>query len=91
MPQKIIIKFKTEVYENGTLKGFDYYMVTLNVPSFTKCAKIYGILIDNIKRASFIKPEQKILTDYILDFAYQDKLVQFHLKLLVDQINPDIT
>ena len=57
MPQKIVIKFKTDVFENGVLKGFDYYIVTINVPSFTKCAKIYGLLIENIKRASFLKAE----------------------------------
>ena len=38
-----------------------------------------------------MKPEQNILTNYILDLSNQDKLVQYQLKLLIDQINPEIT
>ena len=59
-PQKLVLFFNLDTYnENGEVKGQIKYQMTLNMPGFTNCAKLFGSLMTIMRTVDYKREELK--------------------------------
>ena len=95
MPQKIVIKFKEDlINEEGLDGGQDFYQVTLTIPSFTKCAKIFQNLVminrkshqDRLNIIAAMPQGGTVKAISEIELAYMDRVVNFQLMYFIDKL-----
>lgn len=108
LPQKMVIKYTKDrkIKKGGEAVGRQQrqMQLTLNIPTYTKCAKIYQNLMLVVKKVDANRQirdigDRKDGKNAVgkagekdkLNLSYVDQLVQYELRLVLKSINKQIT